>query len=136
MKQIPILLSFAVVACTTESSGGFQNSAGSRVNPVSENVFEVIVRPGNEYSKFWCGAGDYAARVLGAPANARLYVVGGAGQAVTMSSPNGAQFSLVPPEQAKGATGRNSGWGPKLGRNEFVGDAQLFCWGDPERFVP
>ena len=126
VKHIWVAL-FGLAACAELGDGGFVTSGGTRVNPVNEDVFEVIARPGNERNQFWCGAGEYARRALGAPANAKVYAVGGAGQAVTMDSPNGAQFSLKPASQVTGATGRDTRWGPRLGQSMFVADASSRC---------
>ncbi|MBO9396201.1 hypothetical protein J7400_05895 [Shimia sp. R9_2] len=130
MKRFSLVMVAALAACeatTTSSDGGFVVSNGARVYSVNQDVFEVTARPGNEINQFWCGAGEYASRVLGAPANARIYVVGEAGPGTVVESPNAMQFSLLPPGQASGATGRQSTWGPDLGEDEFVGDARYRC---------
>lgn len=119
-----------LTACAELGDGGFVTSRGTRVNPVNADVFEVIARPGNERNQFWCGAGEYAHRALDAPSNAKVYVVGGAGSAVTMEAPSGAQFSLKPANQVTGATGRDSRWGPRLGQSMFVADARGRCGRD------
>lgn len=100
-----------------------------RANPVTEDVFEVFARPGGRQSDFWCGAGNYASRVLDAPDTAPVYAVGGAGQGVTMKSPDAAQFSLKPPGDARGATGRpaKGSWGPDVGQAVSVGQARRSC---------
>ncbi|GAA6179295.1 MULTISPECIES: hypothetical protein [unclassified Shimia] len=136
MKRLSIFLIFGLVACDTTGEGGFITSGGIRANPVSADTFEVYVRPGNEINQFWCGGGEYASRELGAPSNARLYVVGGAGSGFTVNSPNTIQFSLLPPGQASGASGRVATWGPDLGEEEFVGDARRYCWEGFDRFFP
>ncbi|MBO9400655.1 hypothetical protein [Shimia sp. R9_3] len=122
------LVSLIILAgCAELGDGGFVTAGGTRVNPVNGDVFEVIARPGNEKNQLWCGAGEYAHRALGAPSNAKVYVVGGAGQAVTMKTPTAAQFSLKPAAQVEGATGRDTRWGPRLGQSRFVGDARGRC---------
>ncbi|MEC8196159.1 MAG: hypothetical protein VX228_07555 [Pseudomonadota bacterium] len=133
MKRISAFaLSLAVLAGCTETSGsgssGFVTTGGIRVNPVSAEVFEVAARPNlNMYNALWCGAGNYAGQALGAPATARIYVVGEAGPGYTSESRDAAQFSLKPPGQAVGASGRKGTWGPRLGEDEFVGDARYYC---------
>lgn len=122
---------FVLAACAETGQGSFVTHTGARVLPVNEDVFEVVVRPVNERNQFWCGAGEYAHRALNAPSGATIYVVGGAGDAVTMESPNGAQFSLKPASQVTGATGRDTRWGPRLGQTMFVSEARGRCRKDP-----
>ncbi len=112
-----------------EGITAFTARNGVRANPVNADVIEVFARPGGLQSDFWCGAGSYASQVLGAPDNAPLYAVGGAGSAVTMNGPDAAQFSLKPPEQVTGATGRPAkrGWGPEVGQSASVGGARRSC---------
>lgn len=117
----------SLVACQTGGSAAFTARNGVRVNPVNADVFEVIARPNGRKSDFWCGAGSYASGALGAPDNVLVYTVGGAGQGVTMKSPDAAQFSLKPPEQVLGATGRAGNWGPSVGQANSVGRARNSC---------
>lgn len=128
MKRFSLVMVAALAACeATTSDGAFVTANGARVYPVSADVFEVTARPNNEINQFWCGAGEYASRVLGAPNNARVYVVGEAGPGTVVETPNAMQFSLLPPGQASGASGRDGTWGPDLGEDEFVGDARYRC---------
>ena len=126
-KFVSALSLMAVVGCQTGGSAAFTARNGVRVNPVNADVFEVIARPNGRKSDFWCGAGSYASRQLGAPDNALVYTVGGAGRGVTMNSPDAAQFSLKPPEQVSGATGRAGNWGPSVGQANSVGRARNSC---------
>ena len=128
MKRFSLVIVAALGACEmTSSDGAFATVNGARVYPVSDDVFEVTARPGNEINQFWCGAGDYASRVLGASNQDRVYVVGEAGPGTVVDSPNAMQFSLLPPGQAKGASGRVGTWGPDLGDDEFISDARYKC---------
>ncbi|PSL20018.1 hypothetical protein CLV88_10477 [Shimia abyssi] len=137
MKHIPLLLVLAVAACSeTSSSSGFRTFTGELVNPVSQSVFEVIPRPASYPSQFWCGAGEYARRELGAASNDSVYVVSEAGPAVTYNSNSAVQFSLLPPGQAQGAQGHRGNWGPKIGDSRFVADASRRCNSNIDRFVP
>lgn len=137
MKRFSALALYIVAAC---SSGGglgasdFATVGNIRVNQVSADVFEVIARPGgNPTAQYWCGAGNFAAQALGAPAGSRIYVVGEAGRAMTSDSLDAAQFSLKPAGQVSGATGRKGTYGPRIGEDEFVADARRYCRiiGDP-----
>ncbi|WP_294220978.1 hypothetical protein [uncultured Shimia sp.] len=127
LTGISALSLLSLVACQTGGSAAFTARNGVRVNPVNTDVFEVIARPNGRKSDFWCGAGSYASGALGAPDNALVYTVGGAGQGVTMKSPDAAQFSLKPPEQVSGATGRAGNWGPSVGQANSVGRARNSC---------
>jgi hypothetical protein len=116
------------------SAGGFVSRGGVHVNPVNADVFEVGVRPNAIEANFWCSAGDYASRQLGAPNNARVYVVGGTGPGTVTANPETAQFSLKPPQLAQGATGRSGRWGPRLGASKTVGLARQDCNIDQNSF--
>ncbi len=132
MKPVSIFCLVVLAACsetTGSGSGGFVTTGGIRVNPVSQDVFEVAARPNlNMHNALWCGAGNYAGQALGAPAGARVYVVGEAGPGFTSDSRDAAQFSLKPSGQAQGASGRKGSWGPRIGEDKFVGDARDYCW--------
>ncbi|MFY0660683.1 MAG: hypothetical protein JXR15_09335 [Shimia sp.] len=137
MKRLFALALLMIPACSEGGGLGpsdFMTVGNIRVNQVSADVFEVAARPGgNPTAQYWCGAGNYAAQVLGAPAGARVYVVGEAGRGVASESLDTAQFSLKPAGQAAGATGRTSTYGPRIGEDEFVADARRYCRiiGDP-----
>jgi hypothetical protein len=124
----------ALGACMDTSSGGFVSRGGIRVIPVNADVFEVGVRANAVEANFWCGAGDYARRQLGAPDSARVYVVGGTGPGTVSNNPETAQFSLKPPQAVQGATGRSGSWGPRLGSSRTVGLARNQCGIDSNDF--
>lgn len=69
------------------------NRHSIRVNPVSGGIFEVIPRAGNGVL-FWCGAADYAHRVLRAPWTASLHIHRGLGPSQTASRRSAVQFTL------------------------------------------
>ncbi len=121
------ILLLCLSGCAQQEGGGYVTIGGVRVNPVTASVFEVIPRPGEEINGLWCGAGQYARFELGAPDNARVYVVSGAGPGVTSDSKSAAQFSLGPLAQAEGAGARNSTWGPQLGASTTVRNARSRC---------
>ncbi len=129
-----VVATIGINACVDSSSGGFVARGGIRVEPVNADVFEVGVRPNAVEANFWCGAGDYARRQLGAPDSARVYVVGGTGPGTVSDNPETAQFSLQPPQSAQGATGRSGGWGPRLGSSKTVGLARNQCGIDRNDF--
>lgn len=115
MKALSVCVmvgALALSACMDASSGGgFVSRGGVHVNPVNADVFE-----------------------LGAPNNARVYVVGGTGPGTVTANPETAQFSLKPPQLAQGATGRSGRWGPRLGASKTVGLARQDCNIDQNSF--
>ncbi|MEX0281255.1 MAG: hypothetical protein AB3N13_08720 [Arenibacterium sp.] len=67
------------------------------VHPLpSSDAFEVIGRPGSGGSDYWCAAGDYALRQLGASATARIYITRTRGTPETSNRLESVQFSLSP----------------------------------------
>lgn len=64
-----------------------------RVNQMQGGIFEVIPRTGNGYL-FWCGAADYAHRVIGAPWTASLHISRGLGPSETTGRRSAVQFTL------------------------------------------
>lgn len=127
MRLVAVMATLVLVACDATGSADHTARYGVRVNAVNAEVFEVIARPNGRWSDFWCGAGSYAHAELGAPDNAVIYTVGGAGRGVTMNSPDAAQFALKPLDQVSGATGREGGWGPQVGQTNTVGRARHSC---------
>lgn len=65
-----------------------------RAYPVDDAVFEVIARTAAASGAYWCGAADYAQRVLGAEWTAQIYVVRGRGPSVTTGRRTAVQFTL------------------------------------------
>lgn len=75
------------------------------VFPVSETVWEVVAGVGTSAADFWCGAGDFAQRVMGVPAAARIYIWKPIGPSVTRPGRKAVQFSMSPPAGADTSTG-------------------------------
>ena len=69
----------AVLGLLPLASGAWQADNLLTVNPLPNGVFEVIGRPGSAGSDYWCAAGDYALRVLGASGTQRIYITRGRG---------------------------------------------------------
>ena len=83
----------ALALCLLASPAmAFTASNGSKVQSTGPGTFTVPYQGIAAPTAFWCAAGDYATRVLGLPASARIYRAStaprGAGQAV--------DFSLAP----------------------------------------
>ncbi|GHG90403.1 hypothetical protein [Pseudodonghicola xiamenensis] len=69
--------------------------------PVDDEVFEVVSKAGGSGGEYWCGAADYAQRVLHAKWTARIYVVRGRGPSVITGRRSAVQFSLRAPQMAE-----------------------------------
>ena len=110
------------------AASAFTSRDGSRVNPVSDTVFEVIPRAGGLGRNFWCSAGDYAHRALKAPWQAQLYISRGRGASETTNRRSAVQFTLQ--SNLAGSPAANSyGSVNSLARgdNMRVRDAFNFC---------
>ena len=97
------LASLAVLTPTLASAWWAINRL--EVFPVSESAWEVVARVGTSPADFWCGAGDYAQRVLGTPAAQRIYIWRGIGPSVNVPDRKAVQFSLTPPPGANTTPG-------------------------------
>lgn len=120
-------LSLAVLAVLTPAwAGAWRAENRLEVNPISEAVFEVIGRPGSGGPDYWCAAGDYAFRVLGAASNARVYLVRGRAGAVTSNRRSAVHFSLTPPSNPEGENGLSLSV-TRVGENLSIASAQNYC---------
>lgn len=97
------------------------------VQNVGNGVFEVVSRVGSAPTDFWCGAGDYAIRVLGAPVTSRIYLWQGIGPSTVRSGKKGVQFSLNPPAGADTSPGL-SVTVKRVGDNMSASMAQGYCY--------
>lgn len=96
------------------------------VEPISESVFEVVGRSGSGGPEFWCAAGDYARRALGASAAQRVYLVRGPAPAITRDWNRAVLFSLVQPQDADLTPGFNLSV-DRVGENLNAAMAQSYC---------
>lgn len=71
------------------------------VFPVAEGVWEVVSEVGAMPRDYWCAAGDYAFRELGAPLGQRIYIWRGIGPSLTRPDRKAVQFSFSPPPGAE-----------------------------------
>ena len=99
MPRIPVAAAAAVLLAIAAPAMAAGRLPVERVN---ETTFEVLNRGGSFEQDFWCAAGDYAARKLGARSSTRIY---------RMSEPprrsgQGVRFSLDPAGKAS-RTGLN-----------------------------
>ena len=86
-----------VLACAPVAAKAWTADNRLDVNPLPGGAYEVIGDPGSGGSEYWCAAGDYALRVLGAGATDRVFITRGRGAPETSQRRSGVQFSLTPP---------------------------------------
>ena len=106
----------------------FTGRKGTQAAQINDKVFEVSLRRSGDGQAYWCGAADYARRVLKAPWSARIFVVRGEGPSVNPKRRNAVQFTLDPGGAGVTPTG------PSLSLNRMlVGDsmtiqkANVYC---------
>jgi hypothetical protein len=94
--------------------------------------FRVISRAHGGPADYWCAAGDYARRALGADVTARIYVLRPPGESPVSYGRSAFTFTLAPPaELASGRRpGDNGRYGLSVGEpgyNLSVAHARSFC---------
>ena len=96
--MIPISRTLAVLTALCLAlpvpADAFTGRRGTRVNPISDTAFEVIARTAGSADDYWCGASDYARRVLNAPWAAQIYVLRGRGPSATTGRRTAVQFTM------------------------------------------
>ena len=103
------------------------------VEPVSDGVFEVIGEVGSGAQNYWCGAGDYAIRVLGVEPARRIYTWRGLGPSVTRPGRKAMQFAFAPPKGADTSTPLSLSL-HRVGDNLNASMAQNYCYEQPDRW--
>jgi hypothetical protein len=97
MKNLSLaVFTLGFLGLAASGVGAFTSREGSRVNPVSDTVFEVVPLAGGSGRNFWCAAGDYAQRALKAPWEAHLYISRSHGLSETTNRRSAVQFTLQP----------------------------------------
>jgi len=123
------------MALPASANSFFSSRNGARVLPLNSAVFEVVPRGSGRTNDIWCAAGDYAQRGVGAPWQARVYVVRGRGPSETTGRRTAVQFTLDP--QAAGVTPLEGGvfkTGFTPGDSMSVSQANGYCEPVPIRF--
>lgn len=85
----------------------FNGRRDTRAFAIDATSFEVIARTAGSADDYWCGASDYARRVLNAPWTAQIYVLRKRGPSVTTGRRTAVQFTLdadAVPKQAPDLT--------------------------------
>lgn len=107
MFAIRLIFILAVlVAGTAQAQTGLRTPGNGVAYQVDENVFEVVGNSGRGGVLFWCGASEFARRVLGAPWQAEVTVVRSFGLSAVTGRKSAVQFSLNP--EAVGVTKKKS----------------------------
>ena len=135
MKKSLIAFGLAAALVAPVTAQAFTTPGGVRVNPVDNEVYEVIPKSSGSFDEFWCGASEYARRVKGAAWQDLIYVVQGRSTSVTTGRKSAVQFSLSP-ELAGEPLPSPLGWlalGFKPGNRMTVQDARSYCNRSPVR---
>lgn len=115
----------AVTALPAVPARAMLASNGMRVEPVGGVDFEVRFRAGESVQDYWCAAGDFAQRRLGARAVDRIFRV----SPPPRRQGQGIVFSLSP-DRSAGRTGMAS-FGGRDDGSLSVASAQGHCWREP-----
>lgn len=86
----------ALTLALPQGAGAFSGLRNTTVNPVDQVRFEVMAPTAGNGPVYWCGAGDYAAKVLRADWTARIYVSRGRGPSDTTGRKTAVQFTMDP----------------------------------------
>lgn len=107
MTRSPLALAALSAAAflLPDLAGAVSTARNTRTLPANGGVFEVTARSAAGAEVYWCGASDYARRVLGADWSAEIYVVRGRGPSVTTGRKTAVQFSLDPVPAGPGDSG-------------------------------
>jgi hypothetical protein len=97
MLNALVKLSAIAVVCLPVAAAAWTADNRLEVNALPGGAFEVIGDPGSGGADFWCAAGDYALRELGAGATDRVYITRGRGTPETSQRRSGVQFSMTAP---------------------------------------
>ena len=91
------IVALALGAASAAQAQNFLATPGNgRVYPINENVFEVVGNSGLGYDLWWCGASQYARRVLGAGWGAQVSIARGLGPSQATGRRSSVQFTLNP----------------------------------------
>ncbi|MEY8829005.1 hypothetical protein AB9K34_11415 [Sedimentitalea sp. XS_ASV28] len=105
MKTAIRLALVACLACLPSWGAAWWSFNRLEVFPVSETAWEVVAGVGTGAADYWCGAGDFAQRVLGVSAASRIYIWKSEGPSVNRPGRKAVQFSMSPPSGADTSTG-------------------------------
>lgn len=108
-----------------------QNDLQVIADPANPGQFEVLTEGGNGGPDYWCSAGDYAQRRLGAGATTRVFLVKPYGRSQIRSSRNSVGYSINPSAGVLNQSALNSGRITmsmnKIGENYTTAHARNVC---------
>ena len=107
-------------------AAAFTAQNGMTVVRQSQTEIEVIYRARRVDTDYWCAAGDYALRVLGASGTQRIYITRGRGTPETSDRLQSVQFSLTLPAGVEPQDGLFLKM-KQVGDNLGVAFAQNYC---------
>ncbi len=94
MKHVFATICCAMMVQLAGAAQAFTLPNGVEVNAVDDLVFEVVPKSSGTLDDFWCGASEYARRVLGAGWRDTIYVYRGRGVSQTTGKRSAVQFTL------------------------------------------
>lgn len=87
--------------------------------------FEVLTTAGSGVSDYFCAAGEFAGRVLGARNTNQLLVVSVRGPSVFRENRRAVVYRVTPPGRSSGIVEMIAG--PRVGQTTTVGHANVLC---------
>jgi len=126
----PVCLALGIALAATSANADIWRAVNQHeVAALKGGGFEVISEVGAGAADYWCGAGDYVRRRLGARGTQRIYISRALGPSVARPGKSSVQFVLTPPPGADTST-RLSLSVKAVGDNLSAAMAQQYCYGD------
>ena len=115
-----------VAACETDPNR-FTAPGGASVYQINGEVFEVVAASTTGAAVYWCGASDYARRVLGATWSQEITIFRTLGPSQATDRTSAVQFTVNP--EAVGITRIRSNFPNQLqvGDTNTASQANLYC---------
>ncbi|TMV03258.1 hypothetical protein FGK63_19810 [Ruegeria sediminis] len=127
MKSIAKVAVLSALILVPGVASAFRAWNRAQVYDLGSGVFEVVNYFGTVPRDYWCGAGDYAIRVLRTPATQRVYLWQAEGPSVSEPGRKGVKFSLKPPAGADTTPGFTVTV-KRVGDNMSASMAQNYCY--------
>jgi len=126
MKPIGAVLAASLIL-SPGLAHAYRSPTQNDVVQVSGSVWEVLARPGTSAANYWCSAGDFAIRQLGAQAVQRVFIWQPLGPSTTRPGTKSVQFSFSAPEGANTTPGYSLSV-KNAGDNLTAAAAQQYCF--------
>ncbi|MCV6597699.1 MAG: hypothetical protein OIF40_11545 [Mangrovicoccus sp.] len=126
MLAMATVAMLALAACDNPArqDAVFSAKNGFVVHPIGEGRFEVIARGSSAANGYFCAAGDYARRRLGAMPADRVIVVDPVGPAVNNPGGKSAKFTVVPSGTGSSSISPNVN---RVGQSMSIAHARTLC---------